>query len=386
MKNNQTKTILFLNENPLPPIFTNGTIAGKELRLRAAISQIDEVHVISRRGQSVINNNSNIGNLEKKIIIHLLPPWPYYFAGLPLFIWGIYFVLKLKPLTIEAESPIISGPAAVLLGKLFKIPSIIEVRASYEKIIEHRFKFIPYKWKKFVLNLVFWNTLKNANCVISNSLLYQNKLNKKGINSVVINPGIQFSNEKLSNKINDKSFIIGFLGRLVPEKGVDILLHAFELIIRELKTIQLKLEIAGDGPELIKLKTLVEELKIENQVKFLGVVDSSKILSSWKLLVNPNTVSHPLEMVNAEAAYMGVPVICFGKKYYPETVKHNVTGIKLMPKNAERLARGLKNLILDSKLIEKLSHSGRIFAKQNYSFQNQVKKLEDLYKDLKIKI
>jgi glycosyltransferase involved in cell wall biosynthesis len=376
----QKKIILFLNENPLPKVFTRGTISGKELRLRSAIKQIDEVHVIARQGNAVQDpNDKQVGKLEKKIKIHLLPPWPYYLACFPLFLWGFYYCLKLKPKTIEAESPIISGPAAILLGKIFKIPSIVEVRASYEELIKQKFKFVPLKLKRNILDFIYIKTLNGADIVISNSVYYQLKLKINNIESIVINPGLQNLPDILT-PVKNEVFTIGFLGRLVPEKRVDILLNAFA----KLKKYKINLEIAGDGPSKKNLIKLTKALKINKKVKFLGMSNNYKVLSRWRLMVNPIQAKTPLEMVNAEAAYSQVPAIGFGNKNYPETIVHQKTGIKLSKIDSQTLAETIEKLYKDNNLLKKLSRAGKDFALANYSFDKQVKKLRKVYIKLPI--
>ncbi len=89
MKQNIPRSILFLNENPLPAVYTQGTVSGKELRLRSALRWVKVVHVLAPKGKWVGDtHNANIGELEKKIVIHHIPAWPYYLRAIPLFFWA----------------------------------------------------------------------------------------------------------------------------------------------------------------------------------------------------------------------------------------------------------------------------------------------------------
>lgn len=62
------RTILFFNENPIPPVYTKGTLAAKELRLRAALMEIDEVHVIAPPGPSLQTRDTTRGPLERRYL------------------------------------------------------------------------------------------------------------------------------------------------------------------------------------------------------------------------------------------------------------------------------------------------------------------------------
>lgn len=376
--------ILFLNENPLPAIYTRGTISGKELRLRAAIPQIDAIHVLCRPGPAVVSHRSEQTALEEKIIIHRLPSWPYYLAGIPLFIGGLYLSIRFKPATIEAESPIISGPAAIFIGKLLHIPSIIELRASYIHLIKYRFLWIPLKWKRSWVNWLQYTVMSHANAVIANSQTYHTRLKKMGISSVIINPGIQYNPDipKISTHLPG-NFTLGYLGRLVPEKGVDLFIQAIKLLDHQTQLPPFHVEIAGAGPQSSALVALVKNLHLSHRITFIGMIDNYTVLRHWHILVNPNTVNHPLEMVNVEAAYMRVPVVCFGNQLIPETVAHGKTGLKVQPKTATALATAIIKLLTQPKLFHQLQLNGPAFA-QKYSFTDQVATLTSLYHDLNL--
>lgn len=366
--------ILFLNENPLPKRFVKGTISGKELRLRAACKEIDEVHAIALPGKVVETNDKTMGSLERKIFVHLTIGWPYYLAPIILFFYGLYYVWKLRPKVVEAESPILSGVAAVVLGKLFNLPTLVEVRASYEELIKMKLTFVSLQLKKVMLSVVQKWVLTNATIIVANSKTYQKSLEKMGFESEVINPGLQYPPKRILKKKQAK--IIGYLGRLVPEKGVDYLLRACKLIEKDLVAKGWSVEIAGDGPEREKLENLAKQLFENSQLKvrFLGFVDNYQTLSRFALLVNPCLAKAPLEMVNVEAAYMGVPVVCFGDENIPETVVDEETGLKVKKQSPELLAKAILEII--NKNLGKFRYD-RLVVK--YAFERQKQTLERVY-------
>jgi glycosyltransferase involved in cell wall biosynthesis len=370
-------SILFLNENPLPKVFTKGTISGKELRLRAACEFINEVHAVALPGRAVETGDAAIGVLEKKIVIHQTIRWPYYLSPVILFGYGFYYAWNLKPKMIEAESPILSGVAAVVLGKLFRIPVLVEVRASYDQLIKMKLPFIPLQFKKVVLDAVQMFVFSHANVVVANSKTYQKEIKKMGFEAVVINPGLQYPPKKINLEMKKK--IIGYLGRLVQEKGVDYLLRACKSIEKDLVKDGWSIEIAGDGPERKNLENLALQLFKDSKlkVKFLGFVNNYEALSRFSILVNPCYLIHPLEMVNVEAAYMHVPVVCFGTKEVPETVLNGKTGVKVRGEMSE------KNLGLGIKKILNGETSNNQFEKLEgiYSFVNQNQKYFDTVKN-----
>jgi glycosyltransferase involved in cell wall biosynthesis len=379
------RSVLFLNDNPLPDTFTQGTITAKELRLRAALEGIDTVHVIAPKGPYVSSHIQTQTALEEKIIVHHCFSFPYYGRGLSLFLHGLLLALKIKPLTIEAESPHISGPAAIIIGRLLGIPSIIEVRATLSALLHHRLKWLPLRLKQYALYLVQDWSYHHATRIIANSFTYQKRLAHLGYQSTVINPGLQprrFTAKKATLPKNTHGYVIGYLGRLVPEKGIDVFIKAIDLLSQNHTLPPFFIEIAGAGPEKSKLAKLVESLQLEHLVNFLGQVDNVTVLSHWDLLVNPCLVNAPIEMVNAEAAALGVPVICFGNEVYPETVAHNQTGLKVLPKTPAVLAQAIAHLLNHPEEIKNFSRKGPVFAKKFYSFSSQTLALKNLYHEL----
>jgi glycosyltransferase involved in cell wall biosynthesis len=282
-------------------------------------------------------------------------------------LYGFVFVIKYRPKIIEAESPILSGISAVLLGKLFRVPVLIEVRASYDELIKMKLRLVSLGIKRVVLNFVQRFVFTHASVIVANSKTYQKQIRNMGFDSIVINPGLQYAPKTIPLKKKRK--VIGYLGRLVPEKGVDYLLRACKIIEKDLVKGGWSVEIAGDGPSRLELEKLANELFGKSQVvvRFLGFVNNYEALARFSVLVNPCLVNHPLEMVNVEAAYMHVPVVCFGNKDIPETVIDNETGIKVDSQTITDLATAIKKILtmkFDSKNFKNLADIYSVEAQQ----------------------
>lgn len=119
-----------------------------------------------------------------------------------------------------------------------------------------------------------------------------------------------------------------FSGRLDREKGVDRLLHAFSLSLAENSGAQLR--VAGQGPERASLESLARELRITENVEFLGWLEPPRIeleiASAWALAA-PSLWPEPLGFVALEAVSRGVPVIASRVGGFAETLEEGVTGI-----------------------------------------------------------
>ena len=125
----------------------------------------------------------------------------------------------------------------------------------------------------------------------------------------VIPNGVNFKKIQ-SLKKSDKESDVIFVGRLIKDKNVDVLIKAISIVKQELPDI--KCLIIGDGPERTKLEKLVHDLGLEENVEFLGFVDAHddviRYMKASKVFVFPST-REGFGMVALEANACGLPVI-----------------------------------------------------------------------------
>ena len=100
--------------------------------------------------------------------------------------------------------------------------------------------------------------------------------------------------------------VIGTLGRLHDNKGIDVMLRAFARLRDQGVTARLR--IAGDGPERARLQALAGELGVGDLVEFPGWVTAADYLATLDLFVLPSRVE-PFGLVVAESMAAGVPVV-----------------------------------------------------------------------------
>ena len=126
--------------------------------------------------------------------------------------------------------------------------------------------------------------------------------------TVIPNPYREDIFYEMPNIPRDKELV--FLGRLVSDKGADLLLDA----LANLKVLGMtpSLTIIGSGPEESKLRQQVKELDIANQVDFVGVKvekELAKLLNAHKIMVVPSRWHEPFGVVALEGIACGCVVI-----------------------------------------------------------------------------
>ena len=151
-------------------------------------------------------------------------------------------------------------------------------------------------------------------------------------------------------------YILG-IGRLVPQKGFDILLRAFA----KSAIPGWNLLIAGEGPERDSLETLIRDLGLEGRAKLIGRADRAMAVSLFRgcgFFVLPSRME-PLGIVNLEAMAAGKPVIASRTGGVPEIVLDGETGLLVPAGDQTALAAALARLASDSLLRERLGVAGR---------------------------
>jgi glycosyltransferase involved in cell wall biosynthesis len=131
-----------------------------------------------------------------------------------------------------------------------------------------------------------------------------------------------------------------YLGRLNPEKGVDLLLQAFGRLRSSVPAARLR--IVGDGPQ----RRALEALAIDG-VTFTGSVAEEEIdavLADAWALVAPSRWAEPFGLVAAEAIVRGVPVIASATGGFAETIEHGVSGLLCPNGDVDALYRRLDDV------------------------------------------
>ena len=174
-----------------------------------------------------------------------------------------------------------------------------------------------------------------------------------------------------------------FAGRLVPEKGVDILLHAFALVRRKIPSA--KLWIAGDGNERPRLERLIDELSLRDSVSMLGFLARDemerKFSQTWVQVV-PGRWEEPFGMVIAEAMMRGSAVVASSLGGALDLVEHQITGLLVPPGDVAALSDALTSILSEPGAARTMGQAGRARALRDLTEEASVDRFVALYEGL----
>jgi glycosyltransferase involved in cell wall biosynthesis len=205
-----------------------------------------------------------------------------------------------------------------------------------------------------------------------------------------------------------KRALIVYVGRLSPEKGVHVLLDAFERVLAVRTTTHLQL-IGGpyvapsdvivdidDDPRVRELsrfyrnENYVEFLRrrlrmgLDSRVTCLGTVSHDELANNLRpatLLVAPS-LFETFGMPVAEAMATGLPVVASRVGGLPELVVDGKTGLLVDADDSGALAQAMLHLLNDRTSAESMGRAGRLRAEQLFAWERTVAKLRSVYEAL----
>jgi D-inositol-3-phosphate glycosyltransferase len=179
------------------------------------------------------------------------------------------------------------------------------------------------------------------------------------------------------------------VGRLVPRKGVDLVIRALPLL-REVGFADVELLIVGGGggaavlgadPEARRLHELARKLGVQEQVTLRGQVprdDMPGILRSADAVVCTPWYE-PFGIVPLEAMACGVPVVAAAVGGLTDTVVDRATGLHVPPRDPAAIARAVGELLASRELRQELGRAGQQRARSRYSWDRVAAETEKAY-------
>jgi glycosyltransferase involved in cell wall biosynthesis len=171
--------------------------------------------------------------------------------------------------------------------------------------------------------------------------------------------------------------LIGFVGRLSPEKGGDTLLHAAERVLRAAP--DASFVFVGDGPCRHSWARLAVELGIQERAVFTGArSDMPEVYASFDIMVLPSHVE-AMPMCLLEAMAAGKAVVASAVGSVPKVVSPEATGLLVAPGDADQLADSILRLLQDYEFARSLGSAARDVVVKRHSAQVMAGKYRELY-------
>lgn len=299
----------------------------------------------------------------------------FRFASLPFFLYPecrlalpkFSYIKKeletFQPDIIHIVTPFNMGLTGLAYGKKLNIPIVGSYHTHFDRYLEYYdLQFLS----KFIWKYMNWFHRSFQKTFVP-SMETKKEVERKGFSNVSIwSRGVNghtfhpyFSSARLRDQYEIKApYILSFVGRLAPEKDLDILMKVAHQLPERIKE-QVHWLIVGDGP-------LLKELQKgkPNNMTFTGYLKGealAELYASSNLFVFPST-TETFGNVVLEANACGTAVIGARAGGVQEIIRHKQTGLLCEPKNIESHVSSIGRLIDHPSLLKEMGREARKFA------------------------
>jgi glycosyltransferase involved in cell wall biosynthesis len=245
----------------------------------------------------------------------------------------------------------IAKPIGAYAGRQTGIPVVFHARNVHVHPVGRRF----YRW------IAGFETTR---LVIANSEASAGPYRGAGAEVVVVpnavdlsrfDPGTVTPQLRRELGLGEDRRIIGYFGRLVPKKGVNVLIEAFARIHREHPKAVLALIGGNDSGQYedwdARYRALAKQLGVEGKVHFVGFRDVvAPYMADLDINVLPSVEPESFGRVLIEAMPFGVPGVVAAHGGAMEVIRDGVNGFHAKPGDVDDLARQLSRLLGDQPL------------------------------------
>lgn len=172
--------------------------------------------------------------------------------------------------------------------------------------------------------------------------------------------------------------IVLYVGRVDPEKSLDVLVYAFADVLKKVPNAHLV--VVGDGTAKPKLEAIAKEEGISEHTRFTGRIVGDDLPQAYRTatLFAITSKTETQSIVVMEAMASGLPVVAVKAGAIPELVKHGKNGYIYEADDQESVARGMANILSRPELREKMSEdAAKRIKKHDISYT--LTQIEEIY-------
>jgi len=272
---------------------------------------------------------------------------------------------------IHTQDIFFSGFAGAIAHKLFEIPLIVHAHGPSPYFSEATSE--ATKLRRILMKRLAKVVMRKSSLIIATDIHTKNLLSPSVDKARVmcmpipIDTRIYSKERGIRTRISrtpNESLILGFIGRLSPQKNLRRLLSAFASARASLNE-KLRLVIVGNGPESSFLVREAGRLRLHKHIIFTGTVSENKkveLLNSFDIFLMPSLYEGcPIALLEAMAS--GKTIIASDIPSIREIVRHGEEAILVNPYDVEELEQAILLLYNDPDLRAKLGRNARERAK-----------------------
>ena len=297
---------------------------------------------------------------------------------------------------IYVQSTMAAGFPVAIVSMFLNVPFVLKFvgdeaweRATQHRLTEKRLEDFfekPEGNVKIRIMMVIQGFVLRRAAIVTTPSVYLSEVLIKKYNirrdRIVVNYNAAEKTEKAPFAAQRVKYQIVTTARLVAWKGIDGIIKATSILKKKFPDV--RLVVAGEGPELENLKKLAQETGVADSVIFLGNISRAE---TWHLrknsevyVLNSTYEGLPHTVLTSFAAQ--IPVVATNISGTNEVVYHEKTGLLVKPGNDISLASAIERLFIDSALSERLVQGGTKILNEKFSWQSHIKILDNIFKSV----
>jgi len=286
-------------------------------------------------------------------------------------------IRSLRPDVVHAHNMFFrTTEAAALLRKFLKFPLVTTLHLGKAEGGSKLFNTLIRGYESTVGRFI----VRGSEHVIAVSRAVAEHARRIGVEaaSVTVIPNgvdIRLFHPGTGQRNNGKEVL--YVGRLVPNKGPEVLLRAVPAVLD--KHPQAKFVLVGDGPLRSRLEIQARQMDIGHAVHFLGMrYDVPELMREAALLVRPSMLEGmPLTILEAMAS--ALPVVATPVGGTPEILEDGVHGYLTPVDDSMKLADAIIRLLDNDTLAREMGRHGRQMVETAYTWDTMVDQTEKVY-------
>jgi glycosyltransferase involved in cell wall biosynthesis len=247
---------------------------------------------------------------------------------------------------------------------------------------------MKFPQKNFINKAILKYNLRKADalCATSHTIKeFLKPVTKKNVHVIPFGVDInEFRKKEVVSLFDKNTFVIGSIKTLDELYNIDVLIKAFSLLKCKHPNKSLKLLIVGVGPQEKKLKQLVTDLQLTNDVVFTGRVPFSEISTYFNMLdVLVNISDYESFGVSViEAMACEKPVVATNTGGLKEIIENDDFGSLVEVDNVEQTATEIEKYMLNESIKHKVGVDARAKVILKYNWSNNIIQMIDVYSQL----
>ena len=296
---------------------------------------------------------------------------------LPFFLQLLWVAVRFQPALIHVNNEPLCNRAAILAGKLLRVPVVCHVRGAQKgspmtgwlyRLPDH---FIPVSY--WISKGISGLGIPEDKCTV----VYD------GISLEDLDLNADGSAFRKTYGVPEDAFAVGLVGLLVPWKGQHLFIDAAKKLTAEIQG--LRMFIIGGTPEECapyeqELKARVDNEGLNETVIFTGHINEMPLAyKGLDVVVSASTSPEPLGTVVIECMAMGRPLVAPNHGGAAEMCEHNKTTLLFKPGHASALKECIYRLYVEPSLRSRLGKAARKKASATFLVAEHVRRVQAVY-------